>query len=460
MVFWAEHPSIGVDPTSPAVIQYFRNLRQLICQTNPAGLCVSKFLLRLEWPLDNNGNPNCFYPSKSSPLYTELLQYIPSTVTMYSLPYIAPDDPWLAYPDTADGRAFIATQSLACNVACSPPPCSRSCLPGYECHNGDCWMPRPDAECDGCGSVQKCYLNQGGKYPKCITLCDAGMCCQNSAYKGKGLCCDPRSPDTTCSNDFAKAVYLTKQWNDLLGRQLFTGIVVDAEGTGWDAKVSMRLFRQAMRQLGVSYKLGTTYDGSKISSGVELLTATDDSRADEMYPELYNLTTACNDGNPNLPWPVGTQLVDSYFDSTIGGCQTIPYPAANSLYAQAWKTPNPAQTLWNGHGVFNYYNIIKHGWSWAQGLTPDVSSRIFPLFSVETSPDSPNQTCSYPPCGIPGSFGNWNTVEGAQQFIQFVKLFSKEVANILPPGSSNIPIENYGIFTVPVLPLAWTGWTV
>jgi len=463
MVFWAEHPPIGVDPTNPALIQYFRNLRSLICGSNPAGLCVTKFLLRVEYPVNDKGVPNCFYPSKTNSLYTELLQYIPEGVTMYAMPYIDRADPWLKYPDTPDGQAFMTTQQIPCNMACGSPPCKSPCPAGYECHNGDCWMPQADESCGWCGPTQKCYQNPGAKSPKCITLCDAGMCCANSLYKGLGLCCDPNYPDVTCSNDFAKAVYLVKQWNDLMGRELFTGIVIDAQSVGWDSGVSMKFFRQAMRQLGVSYKVGTTYDGSKISSGVALLTATDDTRADEMYPEVYNLTTSCNNGD--LPWPVGTELVDSYYEKTLGGCDAYPYPAANSMYAQAWKTATPAQTLWNGNGVQNFQTIIKNNWSWAQGLTPDVASRIFPLFSVEISGDNPYQTCAYPsgqggPCGIPNAFGVWNTPQGAQEFIKFVKIFSQAVGTILPPGSTNIPITNYGIFSVPLLPLQWTGWQV
>jgi hypothetical protein len=260
----------------------------------------------------------------------------------------------------------------------------------------------------------------------------------------------------------AKAVWLVKKWNDLLGRKVFTGIVVDAEGTGWGADVTMRYTRAAMRQLGVNYKLGTTIDGSRVGGAIDLLTRTDDTRADEMYPEVYNLTTDCN--KSNLPWPVGTQLVDSYYAPTIGGCATLPYPAANSIYAQAWKTSNPAQTLWNGNGVQNFYTILKTNWG-RTVLTQDVANRIFPLLSVETSDDSNVNTCSYPAgnsgtCGIPNAFGVWNTVQGAQQFIQFINLFSQNMQSVLGPGSATIPITNFGIFSFPIMPKSWTGWIV
>ena len=456
IVMWSEHPPIGDDPTSPAVIQYFQNVRNFICNSNPAGLCVTKFLLRLEVPVSDKGVHNCFYPEKTNPLYTELLQYIPDGVTMYALPYISNIYPWVSYPDTPDGQAFYETQKVTCGTECAPPPCPASCPAGYQCLNGDCWQSRPDSDCDGCGFVQKCWINNGAVKPKCVTECH-GMCCNGTS----GLCCS--DSDIGCSNDMAKAVWLVKSWNDLMGKELFKGIIVDAEGTGWGAEATIRYTRAAMKQLGVNYKVGTTYDGSGIAKGADLLTRTDDTRTDEMYPEVYNLTTACN--RTDLPWPTNSQLVDSYFNPTIGGCTTVPYPAANSLYAQAWKTSTPAQTLWNGNGVQNFYTILKHGWGNAV-LTQDVANRIFPLLSVETSGDSNINTCSYPagsgdgPCGTPNAFGVWNTTEGAQQFIQFVKLLSQNMPSVLGAGSAVIPITNFGIFSFPLLPKAWTNWTV
>jgi hypothetical protein len=454
-MMWAEHPPIGVDNTDPVVIQYFKTVNNFICNTNPAGLCVNKFLLRLEVPVESDGTRNCFYPSTSSPIYTQFLQNLPTDFELYAMPYFDNTTSWLAYPDTPQGVADMGPllTAMSCNAACKAPACTRDCPAGYQCVAGDCFMP--STQCGTCMPGQTCWQLVDAKYPKCLSECKGNCCAGTVDSNGFGTCCDTDH----CDNALAKAVYQVAMWNTVLGRKLFKGIVVDSQSTGYPTATMMTRFREAMRHLNVSYKLGVTYDGSDIAKPVADLSATDDTRVDEAYPEVYNLTTQCN-VNGQDAWPLNSQLVDSYYNSKIGGCTTVPYPAGtSSMYAQAWKTSSPAQTLWNGNGYQNFQTIMRYGWN-RPGITQDIANRIFPLFSVETSPDSNITTCLYPAgsdgdCGTPNAFGVWNTVQGAQEFIKFLKLFSSGVKTILPPGSGQIPLTNYGIFSFPIMPKSW-----
>lgn len=453
VTFWAEHPPIGSDVNSPEITQYYQLMNKFICQPNPAGLCVNKFLLRVEIPVEPNGSRNCFYPALNSPLYTQLLVNLPTNFELYALPYFDPSISWAAYPDTASEIAELGSlATIPCTDTCNVTPCSGACPSGYQCVNGSCYTTSD--QCGTCPSGQSCLLGYDKKYPGCLSSCKGSCCAGTVDPSGSGNCCN-----APCDNALARAVFQVKKWNELLGRQLFKGIVVDQEGSGYSRAVIASKTREAIRTLGLNLLIGTTYDGSNIGRCIADLTATDDTKIDLAFPEVYNLTTQCNPGKD--PWPMNTQLVDSYDDSpTLSGCTVVPYPATNSLYAQAWKTTNPAQTLWSGNNGVNFQSIIKYGWS--KQVTQDVANRIFPLLSVETSPLSPVQTCMYPsdaggPCGVPNAFGVWNTVQGAQQFIQFVKLFQGSLSNIFLPGSGTIPTQNFSIFSFPIMPKAWFG---
>lgn len=455
IVMWSEHPPIGSDVNNPAVIKYFRDANTVICNTNPAGFCVKKFLLRLEVPVESDGTRNCFYPSLTSPMYTEFMKNLPDDYELYAMPYFDSTTSWLTYPDTPQGTQDMGPllTAIPCNASCVAPKCPPSCPSGYQCVAGDCFQPATG--CGTCQPGQTCWLGFGAKYPKCLNECK-GTCCAGSVdpQHGLGTCCNSQY----CDNQLAKAVYQVKKWNDVMGRPLFKGLVVDKESAGYAPSTISTRFRAAMRQLGVSYKVGVTYDGSSIATSLADLSATGDNRIDEAYLEVYNLTTQCNPGKD--PWPVNSQLVDSYAFPNIGGCKTVPYPpGTNSIYAQAWNSPTPAQTLWNGNGYQNFQTIMNYGWK-KPGLTQDLANRIYPLFSVETSPDSNVNTCWYPAgsngtCGTPAALGLWNTVQGANEFKKFIGLFQAGLESILPPGSGQIPAANYGIFSFSLMPKAW-----
>ena len=454
IIFWSEHPPIGTDPMSPEIIQYYQLMNNFMCNPNPAGLCVNKLMLRLEVPVENDGSRNCFYPSLSSPLYTEFLKNLPTDFELYAMPYFDKTTSWAAYPDNpVEQAALTALTYIPCNASCNTIPCDGvDCPAGFQCINGSCFQPND--QCGACPAGQTCLFGYGKKYPDCYTVCK-GMCCEGTVDpSGAGTCCN-----ATCDNALARAVYQVKHWNQVLGRPLFKGLVVDQEGSGYSRTTIATKMREAMRFLGVNYLLGTTYDGSNISHCIADLTATDDTRFDFAMPEVYNLSTQCNTGRNS--WPPNTQLVDSYDKSPmLGGCNAIPYPSTNSLYTQAWKTANPAQSLWSGLNGLNFETIIRYGWN---KLVPqDVANRIYPLLSVETSAISPVQDCLYPagsggPCGEPNALGLWNTVQGAQQFIQFVQLFQSSLSDIFMPGSGTIPAQNFGIFSFPIMPKAWFG---
>jgi hypothetical protein len=454
IIFWSEHPPIGTDPMSPEIIQYYQLMNNFMCNPNPAGLCVNKLMLRLEVPVEFDGSRNCFYPSLSSPLYTEFLKNLPTEFELYAMPYFDKTTSWAAYPDNpVEQAALTALTYIPCNASCNTIPCDGvDCPAGFQCINGSCFQPND--QCGACPAGQTCLFGYGKKYPDCYTVCK-GVCCEGTVDpSGAGTCCN-----ATCDNALARAVYQVKQWNQVLGRPLFKGLVVDQEGSGYSRTTIATKMREAMRFLGVNYLIGTTYDGSNISHCIADLTATDDTRFDFAMPEVYNLSTQCNTGRNS--WPPNTQLVDSYDKSPmLGGCNAIPYPSTNSLYAQAWGTANPAQSLWSGLNGLNFKTIIRYGWN---KLVPqDVANRIYPLLSVETSAISPVQDCLYPagsggPCGEPAAFGLWNTVQGAQQFIQFVQLFQSSLSDIFMPGSGTIPAQNFGIFSFPIMPKAWFG---
>jgi hypothetical protein len=414
-------------------------------------------MLRLEVPVEPDGTRNCFYPSTTSPLYQEFLQNLPDDFELYAMPYFDKFTSWATYPDTPQGLNDMgAIATMACNAPCSILTCGDACPAGTSCINGDCYLPKTD--CGVCPGEQICVAKPG-KYSLCLTPCN-GMCGEGTVNPdgSPGFCCNANI--ATTENQLAKAVYQVVQWNKVLGRNLFKGIVVDHEGSGYSRTTIATKMREACRFFNVNLLLGTTYDGSNIGSCVADLTATDDTRFDFACPEVYNLTTNCNDNGVN-PWPKGTQLVDSYDKApTIGGCTATPYPSTQSLYAQAWNSPNPAQTLWSGgsNGV-NFGNIIKYGWN--KLVLQNVADKIYPLLSVETSALSNITTCKYNqggsggPCGIPNAFGAWNTVQGSQEFIRFVKLFQSSLSNIFAPGSGNIPTENFGVFSFPIMPNTW-----
>ena len=457
MVFWAEHPPVGASNTSPDVINYFTLMNQFLCQSNPVGIYPSKLMLRLETPVEPDGTRNCFYPSLSSPIYTQFLKNLPDNFELYAIPYFDKFTSWAPYPDTPQGHADMGQlEFLACNSPCSVTPCGSACPAGYSCVNGDCYAPGND--CGTCAPQQSCF-HKAGKYSLCLTPCN-GMCAAGTVNPdgSPGFCCS----GATTENQLAKAVYQVVQWNKILGRPLFKGLVVDHEGSGYSRATIASKMREACRYFGVNLLLGTTYDGSNIGACIADLTAIDDTRLDFAMPEVYNLTTRCNDNGAN-PWPKGTQLVDSYDKApAIGGCTAMPYPSTQSLYAQAWGTPSPSQTLWSGgNSGVNFGNIIKYGWK--KPVPQDVANRIYPLLSVETSAASGLQTCKYTqggsggPCGIPNAFGVWNTVQGAQEFIKFVQLFQSSLSDIFAPGSGVIPLQNFGIFSFPLMPSSWFG---
>ena len=256
--------------------------------------------------------------------------------------------------------------------------------------------------------------------------------------------------------EIAKAVYLVNQWNKFLGRKLFKGIVAEPLSSDIPKDVYLQSFRTVMPKLGTIYKLGCMYDGNFMSIVAADLGVT--NGWDEAYPTIYNLFTKDCLTNPLTGKP-GT-LVDSS-DSTTSyqnpSCPNYPTPSTQSLYAQAWKSSTPADTLFHFTGqngaissFLTFLDLIQNGFDvWPGGFDPSILNRIFPLFSVETSPSSGINTCIYGlngGCGQRNAFGVWNTANGAQQFVKFLQMFSSAV---------NIPVSNCGIFTFPLVPTAW-----
>ena len=374
LTLWSEHPSIGA-LNSPFVASYYGLLNRFLCQSNPRNICIKKLILRLEDPLEDDGTPNCFYPSFNSVLFLNLLNNLPDDFELYAVPFM----------DLSNNSVWnYLAQDLNLQA----------------------------------------YVNQ-----------------LVSQFGAEGPI-----------ENVATALYLVNLWNTILKRPLFKGFVVQPNNASEKA-AALSLLRQLMPSMKLNYKLGCMYDGNDMSVVVSDLSVA--NGWDEAYPKLYNIRyPSCGTwlGANNS---VLVDSTDNPIDNTTN-CPNYPYPSINSMYATAWKQQNPSSYLL--YGVSNplqptnptqpTYGLILDG-LWPHSVSSSILNRIFPLFSVETSPINPNQTCLYPSngsCGQTNAFGTWNNVGGAFEFQDFLQYFSQKYG---------IPLQNCGIFTFPFMPKSW-----
>jgi hypothetical protein len=376
LTMWAEGAGgigEGVSGATPQLVQYYRGMADFFCRvgTSDEILPCNRLQLRVENPyidggVDSKGNitpatsmKNMYYPSETSPIYTELLKNLPPEVTVQIMPWT--HEPWLAYQYECNNNKYaniFKSSSSSCST--SPIPCYPtsgkssiykslpSCSQGETMMNGDCYTIMK-GKCvnntgqDMCNSNQVCAQKRGQKYPGCVTQCCTSENETPTVCNGSTRCCKDKSD---CPEVPALAVCLADMWNDFLQKQsgyngpYITGIAFDAEGSGYAVTELSKFARNAIyningkqdyyrmkinneiQQFVLSVTQGNSFGGLSqktvpesvsdntslydvVTEVMKVLQHGDNGQvptiADEVLPEYYNVIDGCTEpGKPVL----------------------------------------------------------------------------------------------------------------------------------------------------------------
>ena len=271
LTIWAEgagglgEGSVGI---SPKLVQYYRGMADFFrrVDTDSEILKCNRLQVRVENPYIDGPTPvkNMYFPSITSPIFTELLSNLPRNVTVQFMPWT--HEPWIQYSKDCKTKYKNVPIGGKCNpssIPCYPSPANLTgiyksyptCKDGLTVMNGDCYT-MTDGKCvdhadvDMCSGKQICAQKTGQKWPGCITQCCTTQNEIPRVCDGGARCC---TDSKDCPRVPALAVCLANDWNVLLEAQgnsykgpYITGLAFDAEGSGYSATNLSKYARQAL----------------------------------------------------------------------------------------------------------------------------------------------------------------------------------------------------------------------
>jgi len=271
LTIWAEgagglgEGSVGI---SPKLVQYYRGMADFFrrVDTDSEILKCNRLQVRVENPYIDGPTPvkNMYFPSITSPIFTELLSNLPRNVTVQFMPWT--HEPWIQYSTDCKTKYKNVPIGGKCNpskIPCYPSPANPkgiyksypTCKDGLTVMNGDCYT-MTDGKCvdhadvDMCSGKQICAQKTGQKWPGCITQCCTSQNETPRVCDGGARCC---TDSKDCPRVPALAVCLANDWNVLLEAQgnsykgpYITGLAFDAEGSGYSATNLSKYARQAL----------------------------------------------------------------------------------------------------------------------------------------------------------------------------------------------------------------------